>query len=144
MDYVWYEGWDFIFYHMGSQLTQYHLPRMARVIKRVHICIWISFEKSSLVYWSLSQSFCQFTPLITLFFNKSWLLHTSFSSLRNFAFPYKILESACQFAKNLLEFLLGSFEYIHYIKLDKFREQRHYFANKGPSSQGYGFSSSHV
>ena len=22
--------------------------------------------------------------------------------------------------------------------------QRHYFANKGPSSQGYGFSSSHV
>ena len=23
-------------------------------------------------------------------------------------------------------------------------EQRHYFANKGPSSQGYGFSSSHV
>ena len=23
-------------------------------------------------------------------------------------------------------------------------EQRHYFANKGPSSQGYGFSSGHV
>ena len=33
-------------------------------------------------------------------------------------------------------------------KPDKIREhikkQRHYFANKGPSSQGYGFSSSHV
>ena len=26
----------------------------------------------------------------------------------------------------------------HYVK-----NQRHYFANKGPSSQGYGFSSSH-
>ena len=25
-----------------------------------------------------------------------------------------------------------------------FKSQRHYFANKGPSSQGYGFSSSHV
>ena len=25
-----------------------------------------------------------------------------------------------------------------------FEKQRHYFANKGPSSQGYGFSSSHV
>ena len=25
-----------------------------------------------------------------------------------------------------------------------FQKQRHYFANKGPSSQGYGFSSSHV
>ena len=25
-----------------------------------------------------------------------------------------------------------------------FKKQRHYFANKGPSSQGYSFSSSHV
>ena len=24
------------------------------------------------------------------------------------------------------------------------KKQRHYFANKGPSSQGYGFSNSHV
>ena len=24
------------------------------------------------------------------------------------------------------------------------KRQRHYFANKGPSSQGYGFSSGHV
>ena len=24
------------------------------------------------------------------------------------------------------------------------KKQRHYFANKGPSSQGYGFSSAHV
>ena len=24
------------------------------------------------------------------------------------------------------------------------KKQRHYFANKGPSGQGYGFSSSHV
>ena len=34
------------------------------------------------------------------------------------------------------------------LSLTKFRQhikkQRHYFANKGPSSQGYGFSSSHV
>ena len=28
--------------------------------------------------------------------------------------------------------------------LDSILKQRHYFANKGPSSQGYGFSSSHV
>ena len=28
--------------------------------------------------------------------------------------------------------------------LDNIQKQRHYFANKGPSSQGYGFSSSHV
>ena len=28
--------------------------------------------------------------------------------------------------------------------LDSILKYRHYFANKGPSSQGYGFSSSHV
>ena len=28
--------------------------------------------------------------------------------------------------------------------LDSILKQRHYFANKGPSSQGYGFSSGHV
>ena len=28
--------------------------------------------------------------------------------------------------------------------LDSILKTRHYFANKGPSSQGYGFSSSHV
>ena len=27
---------------------------------------------------------------------------------------------------------------------ERIKEQRHHFANKGPSSQGYGFSSSHV
>ena len=31
------------------------------------------------------------------------------------------------------------FKYVVYIE-----KQRHYFANKGPSSQGYGFSSGHV
>ena len=28
--------------------------------------------------------------------------------------------------------------------LDSIKKQRHYFVNKGPSSQGYDFSSSHV
>ena len=28
--------------------------------------------------------------------------------------------------------------------LDNIKKQRHYFVNKGPSSQGYGFSSGHV
>ena len=28
--------------------------------------------------------------------------------------------------------------------LDSIKKQRHYFANKGPSGQGYGFSSGHV
>ena len=28
--------------------------------------------------------------------------------------------------------------------LDSILKSRHYFANEGPSSQGYGFSSSHV
>ena len=29
-------------------------------------------------------------------------------------------------------------------KLDNILKSRHYFANKGPCSQGYGFSSGHV
>ena len=29
-------------------------------------------------------------------------------------------------------------------KLDSIKKQRHHFANKSPSSQSYGFSSSHV
>ena len=29
-------------------------------------------------------------------------------------------------------------------KLDRKKKQRHYFVNKGPSSQGYGFSNGHV
>ena len=29
-------------------------------------------------------------------------------------------------------------------KKEKKKKQRHYFANEGPSSQGYGFSSGHV
>ena len=28
--------------------------------------------------------------------------------------------------------------------MEHIKKQRHYFANKGPSSQGYGFSSGHV
>ena len=34
----------------------------------------------------------------------------------------------------------------HEISYDQqhIKKQRHYFVNKGPSSQGYGFSSSHV
>ena len=36
--------------------------------------------------------------------------------------------------------LLGSYDQPRW----HIEKQRHYFANKGPSSQGYGFSSSHV
>ena len=38
-------------------------------------------------------------------------------------------------------FLLGSKVMTN---LDSIQKQRHYFANKGPSSQGYGFSCGHV
>ena len=30
-----------------------------------------------------------------------------------------------------------------FIQITDSKKQRHYFANKGPASQGYGFSSSH-
>ena len=50
-----------------------------------------------------------------------------------------IIEKARQFQKNT---------YFCFIDYDQPRQhikkQRHYFVNKGPSSQGCGFSSSHV
>ena len=38
---------------------------------------------------------------------------------------------------------LGTTEWLTLTR-QNIKKQRHYFANKGPSSQGYGFSSSHV
>ena len=38
----------------------------------------------------------------------------------------------------------GVCEHVSWLKTLLIKKQRHYFANKGPSSQGYGFSSSHV
>ena len=64
--------------------------------------------------------------------------------------------------KTLADFILGGSKYAvdgefsHEIKThlllgrkvmqprQHIKKQRHYFANKGPSSQGYGFSSGHV
>ena len=64
--------------------------------------------------------------------------------------------------ETVLDFILGDSkitadgDYSHEIKiclllgrkvmtiLDRIFKSRHYFANKGPSSQSYGFSSSHV
>ena len=37
-----------------------------------------------------------------------------------------------------------SLEESYYKPRQHIKKQRHYFANKGPSSQSYGFSSSHV
>ena len=36
------------------------------------------------------------------------------------------------------------FPQLSHIHLSNIQKQRHYFVNKGPSSQGYGFSSSHT
>ena len=47
-----------------------------------------------------------------------------------------LLQFGCLFIFCLLFIFLLSFHFI--------QEQRHYFGNKGPSSQGYGFSSGHV
>ena len=41
-------------------------------------------------------------------------------------------------------FVLFSFCFVHYQPRQHIKKQRHYFASKGPSSQGYGVSSSHV
>ena len=43
----------------------------------------------------------------------------------------------------MTEYLEGG-NYGEYKRIRHIKKQRHYFANKGPSSQSYGFSSSHM
>ena len=50
----------------------------------------------------------------------------------------KMVMAAMKFKRHLL------LERKAMTNLDSISKSRHYFANKGPSSQGYGFSSSHV
>ena len=40
--------------------------------------------------------------------------------------------------------MLEEHMYLRILTQNNQYQQRHYFANKGPSSQGYGFSSGHV
>ena len=50
----------------------------------------------------------------------------------------------CSWVSSFWRFFVNSYTcHLHPTK-QHIKKQRHYFANKGPSSQGYGFSSSHV
>ena len=61
--------------------------------------------------------------------------------LSDFTFTFKITAEGDCSHEIKRHLLLGrSYDQPRY----HIENQRHYFANKGPSSQGYGFSSSHV
>jgi len=51
----------------------------------------------------------------------------------------QMVTAAMKFKKALVPWKKSYYQPRQHIK-----KQRHYFANKGPSSQGYGFSSGHV
>ena len=48
--------------------------------------------------------------------------------------------------KNSSDYILSKFDFNVSVQIPSplYSKQRYYFANKGPSSQGYGFSSCHV
>ena len=48
------------------------------------------------------------------------------------------------YSLDLLLSLFGTSLFFHVQTRQHIKKQRHYFANKGPSSQSYGFSSSHI
>ena len=55
--------------------------------------------------------------------------------------------TACHFTKSMYYNIEKSWKLEIFVFLESVwdvPEQRHYFVNKGPSSQGYGFSSDHV
>ena len=56
---------------------------------------------------------------------------------------YKIFSHVFLSPLSSVWFIMYTIIYI-YLHRQHIKNQRHYFANKGPSSQGYGFSSSHV
>ena len=56
---------------------------------------------------------------------------------------YKIFSHVFLSPLSSVWFIMYTIIYI-YLHRQHIQKQRHYFANKGPSSQGYGFSSSHV
>ena len=84
--------------------------------------------------------------------------HSPFNSVQcsqdfsfDFLFPLQVLWALpCGLTEELAELpSLGSHRIGHVKRLSSssreyIEKQRYYFANKGPSSQGYGFSSGHV
>ena len=66
----------------------------------------------------------------------SWFPYENWTQLHATVFPYIIIILNI---KGTVVIIANMFQPRLHIK-----NQRHYFANKGPSSQGYGFSSGHV
>ena len=60
-------------------------------------------------------------------------------TVADFIFLGSKITADCDFSHEIKRRLLLGRKVMKHIK-----KQRHYFANKGPSSQSYGFSSSHV
>ena len=64
-------------------------------------------------------------------------------TVRGFIFGGSIITADCDCSHEVKRLLLLGRKAINNLN-SGIQKQRHYFANKGPSSQGYGFSSGHV
>ena len=86
--------------------------------------------------------------------------HLTNAALEMWFRSYRIIEETClKFSYEIFSELLRTFHFLNFVYFvygqflwkesydqprQHIKKQRHYFANKGLSSQGYGFSSSHV
>ena len=82
------------------------------------------------VCWELSYIFTPTTGIPPYSYSWKWNVYQDFISLVGSEFLY------ISYPKRLISLFI-------YLLLP-LKKQRHYFANKGPSSQGYGFSIGHV
>ena len=73
----------------------------------------------------------------------SWQIDGETMQIVTFSWTPKSLQMVTA-AMKLKERLKAPWKKSHDQPRQHIRKQRHYFANKGPSSQSYGFSSSHV
>ena len=96
-----------------------------------------NYQEALILIQALLHS--KFYPLIPMSYEATQSMFTSlltfFSNPQRQSYVYTKLCSVGKFANHTFYVL---------IQITDSKKQRHYFANKGLSSQSYGFSSSHV
>ena len=83
-------------------------------------------------------------PSAEKWIRKLWYIYTMeyYSAIKKNAFESVLMR--WMKLEPIIQSEVSQKEKHQYSILTHIQKQRHYFANKGPSSQGYGFSSGHV
>ena len=137
---------------LGLHVIIYLLKLVQYIVPRVNLNIKVLFLSCVLLFATLWTIVCQ-TPLSMEFSRQEYWNRLPFSSSGDLPYPgIKPRSSALQAdslpseppGKSNFNIAYELWEESYDQPRQHIQKQRHYFANKGPSSQGYGFSSGHV